>query len=359
MIHERKLDHIAISLKSPVESRFSNGFDDITPVHRSLPEVSLDEINISTSFFGKPLSAPIVIAGMTGGHEKAKKINETLATVTQELGIAMGVGSQRAALENTDLVDTYRVARKAAPDAFLIANLGAVQFASDYSHDQAKEAVEMIEADALAIHLNPVQEAVQPEGDRDFKGCVNGISKLKKLKVPIIAKETGAGISREDASLLEKAGVSGIDVGGLGGTSFAAVESYREGVNRALAESFWDWGIPTAISTIEVLEATNLPVISTGGIRNGIDVAKTLALGSVAAGMALPILKSAMKGVGAAKATLNQIIEELKVAMFLMGAKDLKELLQTDVVITGRTKDWLSARDIDPKKYANRSGPNR
>lgn len=355
MINERKLDHIAISLKNPVESTISSGFDDIIPVHRALPEGNMDEIDLITPFFGKTLKAPLVIAGMTGGHEKAKKINENLAIAAQELAIAMGVGSQRAGLENEELVGTYSVARDAAPDAFLIANLGAVQFASEYTIEEARKAVDMIKADALAVHLNPLHEAVQPEGDRDFKGCIDAIAGLKGLEVPVIAKETGAGISRKDAVLLEKAGVAGIDVGGLGGTSFAAVESYRKRTKKELAERFWNWGIPTAVSTIEVLESTKLPVISTGGIRNGIDVAKALALGATAAGMALPVLKEAIKGGEAVKAKLNQILDELRTAMFLLGAKDLEELRNCDLVITGRTREWLAARGIDYKRYANRN----
>jgi isopentenyl-diphosphate delta-isomerase len=354
MIEDRKLDHITISLKEQVESRVSSGFDDITPVHRSLPEVDLDEIDLSTSFFGKTLKAPIVIAGMTGGHEKAKKINENLAVAAQELGVAMGVGSQRAGLENPELSKTYSIAREVAPDAFLIGNLGAVQFAADYTIDHANSAVDMIEADALAIHLNPLQEAVQPGGDRNFQSCVDAVSDLKGLKVPIIGKETGAGMSREDALLLEKAGASGVDVGGLGGTSFSAVESYREGVDRELAERFWDWGIPTAASTIEVLENIKLTVISTGGLRSGIDVAKALALGASAGGMALPFLKGAMKSADAVKKEINRVIEELKIAMFLMGAATVDELRGCDLIISGKTRDWLQARNIDYKKYANR-----
>ncbi len=354
MIEDRKLDHIAISLKEQVESKVSSGFDDITPVHRSLPEANLDEIDLSTIFFGKTLSAPIVIAGMTGGHEKAKRINENLAVAAQELGVAMGVGSQRAGLENPDLSETYSIAREVAPEAFLIGNLGAVQFAIDYTIEHANSAVDMIKADALAVHLNPLQEAVQTEGDRDFRGCVDAISDLKGLKVPIIGKETGAGVSREDAVLLEEAGVAGLDVGGLGGTSFSAVESYREGVDRALAERFWDWGIPTALSTIEVLENTKLSVISTGGVRSGVDIAKALALGASSGGMALPFLKEAMKSADAVKDAINRVIEELKIAMFLMGAEDVQGLRECDLVITGKTREWLQARNIDYKKYANR-----
>ncbi len=211
----------------------------------------------------------------------------------------------------------------------------------------------MIEADALAIHLNPLHEAVQPEGDRDFRGCIKAISELN-LKVPIIAKETGAGICREDAMLLENAGVSGIDIGGLGGTTFAAVESYREGVNTELARQFFDWGIPTATSTIEVLEYTELPVISSGGIRSGLDVAKSIALGSIAAGMALPFLKEAAKGSKNVIDLIRQTEEELRTAMFLLGAENIAGLRDSDLVILGRTREWLLARGIDAGKYSNR-----
>jgi isopentenyl-diphosphate delta-isomerase len=354
MIHERKHDHVEISLEKPVESRISTGFDDIIPVHRCLPEINLDKIDLSQPFFGKTLKAPLVISGMTGGHDKAKKINENLAIAAQELGVALGVGSQRAGIENKELVHTYSVAREAAPEAFLIANLGAVQLVSEYGVNETRAAVEMIEADALAVHLNPLQEAIQPEGDRDFKGCLEGISRLRELEVPIIAKETGAGISRADALSLKKAGVAGFDVGGLGGTSFAAVEFYREGVNKELAKSFWDWGIPTAASAIEVLASTKLPVICAGGLRSGIDVAKALSLGSVAAGMALPFLEAAVKGPEAVEDKINQVLLELRTAMFLMGAEDVKSLLKSDILITGATREWLEARNIDYKKFSNR-----
>jgi len=356
MIHDRKLDHIEISLTEQVDSRLSNGFEDILPVHRALPELSLEKIELSTEFLGRRLSAPIIIAGMTGGHEKAKKINESLAQAAQELGIAMGVGSQRAALEREELSETFAIARKAAPEAFLIANLGAVQFAGGYTLEEAEKAVEMIDADALAIHLNPLHEALQPEGDRDFRGCLKAISELRELKVPIIVKETGAGISKEDAALLEKAGVSAIDVGGAGGTSFAAVESYREGVRRELAERFLDWGIPTAISTIEAVSSTSLPIISTGGVRSGVEVAKALALGAIAAGVGRPFLREAVKGPEHVRSAALKLMEELRIAMFLMGARDVQALRSCSLVITGRTREWMDARGIDYKRYARRGG---
>ena len=351
MVTGRKLDHIKISLKEDVQSRIKNGFDDITFVHRALPEIDRDEIDTSTEFFGKRVGAPIVIAGMTGGHEKASEINKNLALAAAELNIPMGVGSQRAAVEDEGLAPTYKVARETAPDIFLIGNLGAVQFSEGYGINEARKAVEMIDANALAVHLNPLQEAIMPEGDTDFRGALEGLEKLRDLDVPVIAKETGAGIAMEEAKLIEKTGAAGIDVGGLGGTSFSAVEYYRR---KGFETTFWDWGIPTAVSTIECIESTKLSIISTGGIRNGLEVAKALSIGAATCGIAQPLLAGAMKGKSEVLLILNKIIDELKTAMFLTGASTIEELRKKDLVITGMTKDWLENRGINCKKYARR-----
>jgi isopentenyl-diphosphate delta-isomerase len=351
MVTGRKLDHIEISLKEDVQSRIKNGFDDITFVHRALPEIDRDEIDLTCEFFGKKVGAPIVIAGMTGGHEKASEINKNLALAAAELDIPMGVGSQRAAIEDEGLAPTYKVARETAPDIFLIGNLGAVQFSEGYGINEARKAVEMIDANALAVHLNPLQEAIMPEGDTDFRGALEGLEKLRDLDVPVIAKETGAGIAMEEAKLLEKTGAAGIDVGGLGGTSFSAVEYYRR---KGFETTFWDWGIPTAVSTIECIESTKLSIISTGGIRNGLEVAKALSIGAATCGIAQPLLAGAMKGKSEVLLILNKIIDELKTAMFLTGASTIEELRKKDLVITGMTKDWLENRGINCKKYARR-----
>lgn len=351
MVTDRKLDHIEISLKEDIQSRTKNGFDDITFVHRALPEINRDEIELTCDFFGRKIGAPIIIAGMTGGHEKAEEINRNLALAATELNIPMGVGSQRAGIEDEKLAPTYSIARETAPDIFLIGNLGAVQFSKGYGIEEAKKAVEMIDANALAIHLNPLQEAIMPEGDTDFKGALRGLEELKDLDVPVIAKETGAGIAMEEAKLIEKAGAAGIDVGGLGGTSFSAVEYYRR---KGFEKTFWDWGIPTAVSTIECIEGTKLNIISTGGVRNGLEVAKALSLGAVACGIAHPLLSGAVKGKDEVLNTLNRVIEELKTAMFLTGARTIEELRNVDTVITGMTKDWLENRGMDCKKYARR-----
>jgi isopentenyl-diphosphate delta-isomerase len=351
MVTSRKLDHIEISLREDVQSSIKNGFDDITFVHRALPEIDRDEIDTTCEFFGKKIGAPILIAAMTGGHEKATEINRNLALAAQELNIPMGVGSQRAAIEDEGLAPTYKVARETAPDIFLIGNLGAVQFSQEYGIEEARAAVEMIDADALAVHLNPLQEAIMPEGDTDFKGALAGLEKLKDLGAPVIAKETGAGIAMEEAKLIEAAGAAGIDVGGLGGTSFSAVEYYR---SKGFERTFWDWGIPTAVSTIECVESTKLNIISTGGIRNGLEVAKALSLGAVACGIAHPLLGGALKGKDEVLVIINKVIDELKTAMFLTGARTIEELKRVDIIISGMTKDWLENRGIDCKKYARR-----
>lgn len=353
-IGSRKLDHITISLEKKVQSHLSNGFEDVVLVHRALPEVNRDEVDVSGALLGRKIKAPIMIAGMTGGHKKSEVINKNLALAAEKAGIPMGVGSQRAALEDESLASTFSTVREASPAGFLIGNLGATQFCQGYSLKEARKAVEMIRADALAVHLNPLHEAVQPGGDTTFKDCLRSLGRLKGLGVPIIAKETGGGIAREEAALLEKAGCAVIDVGGLGGTSFAAIEHYRAKVEETLGKLFWDWGIPTAVSVVECSQATKTEIIATGGIRNGIQVAKALALGANCCGIALPLLDKALKGPEEVARGLVRIVEELRTAMFLVGAENVRELKSSDVVIMGRTREWLEARGIDCKEYANR-----
>lgn len=338
---QRKLDHIKICLEREVESRVSSGFEDVILVHRALPELNFKKIKTETNFLGKKLDYPIVIAAMTGGHEKSYEINKNLAIAAQKLRIAIGVGSQRAAIEDESLVYTYRVVREEAPDAFVIANLGIVQFCKGYGIKEAEKAIDMIEADAIALHLNALQEAVQKEGDLNFEGCLRVIERLSsEISVPVIVKETGAGIAREEAEKIASAGASAIDVGGLGGTSFAAVESYRDGNH---AKTFWDWGIPTAISVVEC-SSLSIPVIATGGLRNGVDCAKAIALGASLCGFALPLLKPATQSYREVEKKLRGIVEELKIAMFLTGSRDLEALKKADLVITGKTAEWLKQR---------------
>jgi isopentenyl-diphosphate delta-isomerase len=354
MIGSRKLDHLTISAEKEVQSNVPNGFEDVVLVHRALPEVNMDEINVAGTLIDKKIRAPIMIAGMTGGHKKAEVINKNLAIAAGELGIPMGVGSQRAALEDENLMYTFSAARKASHEGFLIGNLGAAQFCQDYSIKEARKAVDMIEADALAVHLNPLHEAVQSSGDVTFKACLEALGKLKGVGVPIMAKETGAGIAQEEAVLLEKVGVDAIDIGGLGGTSFAAIEHYRAKAEKTLGKLFWNWGIPTAVSTVECARSVKIDIIATGGIRNGVQVAKALALGASCCGIALPLLEKALQGPGEVVQELARIIEELRTVMFLVGAEGIGELKKSNVIIMGGTREWLEARGVDCTEYANR-----
>src|SRR2546422_7123022 len=291
---QRKAEHVNIILNENVSAEY-NYWSDVHLVHRSLPEIDLDDIDVSCTLFGRKLNAPLVISSMTGGFGMGREINANLAKAAAEVGVAMGVGSQRAALEKPDLVDTYAVVKDYdVPLRF--ANLGAPQLIPQegkraYGLDDARHAMAMIDAHVLIVHLNFLQEVVQPEGDRRARGVIASVSKIA-LKLPVMAKETGAGISREVALLLKKAGAKGIDVGGLGGTSFSAVEYYRarkeaQSLKERLGSTFWNWGIPTPPSV--VLANVGLPLAATGGVRSGLDVAKALALGASAAGVAQPM----------------------------------------------------------------------
>lgn len=348
MISDRKLEHLLICKNYDVEFKDkTTGFEDIELVHNALPEVDKNEIDLSTSVFGKKLDSPLFITAITGGHPAAKDVNKQLAIVAEEHNIALGVGSQRAACEHPELADTYSVVRENAPDCLLVGNIGAPQL------NLANKAVEILDADILAIHLNPLQESIQPEGDIDARGFLELISKITDLvDIPVMAKETGCGISAETAKQLVNAGISFIDVEGAGGTSWAAVETYRSD-DRYYGELFWDWGIPTAISTAEVVNAVDVPVISSGGIRSGLEAAKAIALGADSVGMALPFLKKSIS-----QEELNQLInkfnDSLRIAMFLVGANNIEELKQSKLVIGGKTKQWLEDREINTRNYSRR-----
>ena len=349
MISDRKLEHLLICKNYDVNYKDeTTGFEDIELIHKALPEVHKEEIDISTEVFGKKLESPLFITAITGGHEAAKDINKELAIVAEEKQIGLGVGSQRAAIVNSDLRDTYDVVREYAPSALVLGNIGAPQ------SDLAQEAVEILDSDILAIHLNPLQEAIQPEGDVDARGYIDSIAEIcRTVNVPVMAKETGTGICAEDAKALEEAGVSFIDVEGAGGTSWAAVETYRAD-DRYMGELFWDWGIPTAVSTVEVANSVEVPVISSGGIRSGLDAAKAIALGADAVGMALPALKGAYEGQDALVKMIERFNESLRIAMFLVGASNIEELKDSNLIIKGETKNWLEARGFDTKEYARR-----
>ena len=362
-VEKRKIDHIAICLDKDVEAKkVTTGFEDIFLIHRALPELNLEEIDLSTEVFGHNFSAPIMISSITGGAEEALKINASIAEAVEELGLGMGVGSQRAAIENPKLRRTYTIARKKAPNAFLAANIGAPQIIRDYTIREVEKAVEMIDADALIIHLNPLQEAVQPEGEAFYSGALEKIREISdSLNVPVIAKETGAGIAAEDAKKLKEAGVAGIDIAGAGGTSWAAVECYRASQRgdyfaEEVGKEFWDWGIPTAVSVVEVVQSVNLPVIASGGVRSGLDIAKALGLGADLAGFALPLLRPAMKNSEKVKEKIEIILHQLKTSMFLVGAGSTERLKETPLLVLGKTAEWLKMRGFDVKSYAKRGG---
>ena len=351
---ERKTSHITTALHRDVQAHVLTGFDDISLVHNALPELDRDEIDVTTEFFGHKLAAPIVIESMTGGTPIAAKINAALGKAAEELQIPMGVGSQRAAIDDPKLAYTFRVARENAPSVPILANLGCPQIVKEDGLDRAKAAVEMIKADGLFIHLNALQESVQLEGQTRFRGALARIRELaSKLSVPVLVKETGAGVSRETAISVEHAGVRGIDVAGLGGTSWAAVEYHRAKERKRtrqarLGLAFWDWGIPTAASIVEVVRSTRVSVIASGGVRNGLHVAKAIALGAHYGGLAMPLLKSVSNSGREAKENLLSVIEELRTAMFLAGNRNLQQLHKSQVVITGRTREWLTARGLFP-----------
>lgn len=349
MISDRKLEHLLLCKNCDVEYRKKTGLGDVELIHKALPEVNMKEIDLSIDLLGKKLDSPFIISAITGGHPSATVINRTLAKTAKILNIGMGVGSQRAAVKHPELASTYTVVREEAPDAFLIGNIGCQQI------ELAQKSIEMIDADALAVHLNPLQEAIQPEGDVDARGHVESITEMTStLETPIIAKETGAGIKAEDAITLEKAGVSAIDVAGSGGTSWAAVETYRA-QDRTMGDAFWDWGIPTAVSTVEVCQSVKIPVISSGGIRSGLDAAKAIALGADAVGIALPLLKDAYSGHEEVVNRINKFNEELRVAMFLVGASNIAELKKSNLIIKGETREWLNERGFQTSIYARRS----
>lgn len=358
---KRKLSHIQTTLHQQVQSHTPTGFDDVRLIHKALPEIDRDEIDLSTELFGHKLRAPLIIESMTGGTHLAAKINRTLAKVAETLGIAMGVGSQRAGIEDESLAYTFRVARDVAPSIPLFANLGCPQITRDDGLDRAKKAVDMIKATGLFIHLNALQESVQFEGETNFNGVLAKISGLTSgLSVPVLVKETGAGISRETAQALEQAKVKGINVSGLGGTSWAAVEYHRARAKQLelqmeLGMTFWDWGTPTVPSIVEAANSTNLRLFASGGVRNGLHIAKAIALGANYGGLALPILKSASSGEKAAIARLTIVIEELRNAMFLTGSRNLEELRNAPLIITGATYQWLTQRGLDLARYARRS----
>ena len=346
---DRKDDHVRIVNEEDVEEP-GTGFADVSLVHEALPEIHRDEIDPSVEFLGHHLDAPIVIESMTGGHPNTTKINRALAAAAEEVGIAMGVGSQRAGLEDEETVESYSVVREAAPTAFVYGNIGAAQL-EEYGVAGVEAAVEMIDADAIAIHCNFLQEAVQPEGDVDARGCLDAIESVcDGLSVPVLVKETGNGFSRETAKRLTEAGVDAIDVAGKGGTTWSGVEAYRaaarnERREERLGERFRQWGIPTVASTLECLEVHDT-VVASGGVRSGLDVAKAIALGATGGGLAKPFLRPAGQGTDAVVEVAEDLVAELETAMFVTGSRTVNDLQDTDVVVGGPTRQYLESRGV-------------
>ena len=328
-IEQRKADHIKINLEKDVRSAVTSGLENYHFIHEALPELNLDDVDTKLTLFGKGLKAPILISSMTGGTEKAETLNRHLAEAAQSTHIAMGVGSQRAALMDAKQAGTFQV-RKYAPDIPLFANLGAVQLNYGYGIDECKRAVDMIEADALYLHLNPLQEAVQSGGDTNFKGLARKLEKVcSKLEVPVIVKEVGWGISKRTAKLLNECGVSIIDVAGAGGTSWSQVEMHRaeDEFTRELAGTFVGWGIPTADSIRNVRRAVpKMLIFASGGIMDGLDIAKCLALGSTLGGMAGKFLKAASVSTSNVIQMVNLTQRQIQIAMFAAGIGKLDRL---------------------------------
>jgi len=343
---KRKIEHLEICLQENVDAQH-NYWDDILFEHNALPEVDYDEISLETTFLGKKLEMPLIITAITGGISEAQKINERLAIAAEKFGIGFGVGSQRPCFDGGDTASYEVVKQHKIP--VKIANIGAPQLVQQkkgkaLSIEDARHAMDMINADFLAIHLNFLQEVVQREGDKNAKGCLARIKEFS-LQLPVIAKETGAGISPKVAQKLKGAGVRAIDISGLSGTSFAKVEQYRavkqkDYIHAVLGTTLGEWGIPSPVCVLKS-RVKGMPMIASGGIRNGLDIARAIALGADVAGIAKPVLKPAFTSQQKLEAKLEVIREELKAVMFLLGVKNIEELKKIPCIIVGRTKEYL------------------
>ena len=335
-IDARKSDHIKINLEQDVRSGLTSGLEHYHFVHEALPELDLEAIDTSLILFGKILNAPILISSMTGGTEQAEEINQHLAEAAHVCNVAMGVGSQRAALQDPKQIPTYAITRKVAPDILLFANLGAVQLNYGYGIDECRRAVDMIQADALFLHLNPLQEAVQAEGDTNFANLAIKIESIcRKLEVPVIVKEVGWGISMRTAKILASCGVAAIDVAGAGGTSWSQVEMHRapDEFSRQLAAAFVGWGIPTVDSIFNIKEAApEMTIFASGGIKDGIDVVKCIALGATLGGMAGQLLNAAAISSNKAVEMIKITKKQIQLTMFAAGVGSLKGLESVELL---------------------------
>lgn len=347
MRQSRKLDHLKYSL-SLADGPGVNGFSDITLIHNCLPNLKWDEIDISSSIVGIPIQSPLIINAITGGAKDVTTVNGQIAEFACRTKTAMAVGSQYAALECPEVKQSYEIVREKNPDGVIFANLGAHVLPS-----QAKLAVDMIGAQAIQIHLNVAQELIMEEGDRDFTGYLANIARIaESVSVPVIVKEVGCGIGREQAKLLADNGVKAIDVGGMGGTNFLAIEGARSQLS--ISRELLSWGIPTAISAIETMSVLpeNMDMMVSGGVRTPLDVVKCLALGGSAAGIAMPIIRMLYeKEIEDAIEWFNHFLHDIKCYMLLSGAGKVKDAKKVPVVITGYSREWLLGRGIDITKY--------
>ncbi len=347
LTEQRKGAHIDICLDEPV-GHMANLWNNVHLMHQALPEMDIDEVDISCRLFGRQLAAPLIISAMTGGIQRARRINANLAAAAAECGVGLGVGSQRAAIEKPSLADTYGViAEHEVP--LRLGNLGVPQLIrqgeeGSYGIEQAQAALEMIDGHVLALHINYLQEIVQPEGDHQAAGALEAMTRIAR-KIPVVAKETGAGLNRDMALALADTPIVGLDVGGAGGTSFSKVEYFRakqsdETLRERLGVTFGNWGIPTPASVF-MAKATGLPIIATGGLNTGLDIARAIVLGATAGGMARTFLKAATISSEAVVTQINSVIEELKAAMFLVGVTDLGELADERYLVIGDLKPWM------------------
>jgi isopentenyl-diphosphate delta-isomerase len=352
-IQLRKDDHLNITLQHPSHSLETSWLEHITLIHNAFPPINFKEIETSTTFLGRSIAAPLILGALTGGTPKGQEINEQIATLAEQFQIPMMLGSQRIALEHPQTIETFSIARKKAPTALLIANIGIAQLTTLQTVEDLEKLVQVIEADAIAVHLNPLQEVIQPRGDTDFKNYLPALLAVRdlarQLHIPLIVKETGAGLSREVVQMLIDHGISILDVAGRGGTSFSMIEHYRatqmqDIVRSTAGETFRNWGVPTAASIIEArsISPPSMQIIGSGGIRTGLDIAKALTIGADLCAIAKPLLDHG----STLQTYIETIIYELKVAMFLTGQKTPLDLRQNSFIVQSPLKDWLEQRNI-------------
>ena len=357
MIKKRKKEGIDIPLNEKVQGKETTTLlEDVYLIHNALPEINLEDIKLNTVFLGRTFPAPIIIDSMTGGTDEALLINKRLGQIAEKYGFAMGLGSQRAGLKSDKLIQSYSVARSVAPNAFLIANIGGAQLAEGLSKDDVKKIIKMIDADALAIHLNPLQELIQPEGEPRFKGILQKITSLvNDIEIPVIVKEVGSGISPEVAVKLQGAGIRAINVAGSGGTSWAGIEKIRADnaksyIKSNLGNLFWDWGIPTALCVLLASKYVNIPLIASGGLRNGLEIAKCLMLGAKMCAMAFPFLKRAAASEDELDKFTQLILAQLRGTMFLLGSSDIDSLVNTRYILKDKLASMLNSYEFRRNK---------